>query len=82
MLYLSLRGMETIIQKRDTLTNAIKQLALWSSLKEQPQPFFEEYEIFHPGLWLCQNRTQLETESYAEVKRTTRFDFSRATYTL
>lgn len=63
--------METIIQERDMLTNAIKQLALWSSLKkkEQPQPFFEKYEIFHPRLWLCQNCTQLETKLCRNKKK-------------
>lgn len=67
MFYLSLQGMETIIQNRDTLRNAIEQPALRPSSKsEQPQPILEEFEVFQPGPGLCQSHTQLETESYTE----------------
>lgn len=52
---------------RDTLRNAIEQPALRSSSKaQQPQPVLEGFEVFQPGLGLCQSHTQLVTGSYTE----------------
>lgn len=66
MLYLSLQSMETIIQKKKKKKELHWQIPLNSLLSGKGTTFFkkehfEEYEIFCPGLWLCQNHTQLVT---------------------
>jgi len=80
MLHLSLRGKETIIQKRDISIINIKRLGFWSSLTTSTL-LCGVWDILSSVLAVSEPHTARDRKLW-EVQRRTTFDFSRATHTL